>query len=140
MFWRGSVYRYLLKRNIDSNPTTKLFDKSDDVDRIFLKNLSIHFFVLELFNFKCEKVLIIRSCKMWFSESSKMSEVSSAYWKILCSLLLIIIPMISMFCFMRIARIFAHIENKYGLLGPDVYILFWLWTVLTGRHIVKQTP
>lgn len=52
-----------------------------------------------------------------------MSEVSSAYRKILCSLLLIIIP-ISMFCFMRIARIFAHIKNKYGLLGPDVYILF----------------
>lgn len=56
MFQRGSVYRYLLKRNIDSNPTTKLFDKSDDVDRIFFKNLSIHFFVLELFNFKGEKV------------------------------------------------------------------------------------
>lgn len=54
-----------------------------------------------------------------------MSEVSSAYRKILCSLLLIIIPTcISMFCFMGIARIFAHIKNKYGLLGPDVYILF----------------
>lgn len=46
-----------------------------------------------------------------------MSEVSSAYRKILCSLLLIIIP-ISMFCFMRIARIFAHIRISMGYWDP----------------------
>lgn len=54
MFQRGSVYRYLLKRNIDSNLTTKLLIKVMTLIDFF-KTLSIHFFVLELFNFKRER-------------------------------------------------------------------------------------
>lgn len=39
-----------------------------------------------------------------------LSEVSFAYWEILCSLPLIIIPVISKFCYVRIARIKLHFK------------------------------
>ena len=47
-------------------------------------------------------------------EPSRTSEVSFAYCEILCSLLSIKIPFMSVFCFINIDRISAQRINKYG--------------------------
>ena len=52
-------------------------------------------------------------------EPSRTSEVSSAYCEILCSLLSIKIPFMSVFCFIYIARVSAQRINKYGTTGSS---------------------
>ena len=52
--------------------------------------------------------------------------MSSAYWEILCSLPLIIIPPISWFCLMRIAKISSHMINKYGAIGSPCLHPLWI--------------
>ena len=61
-----------------------------------------------------KKSIVSRAVKRDCGDPSRIRHVSSAYWEILCSLPLIIIPPISWFCLMRIAKISEHMMNKYG--------------------------
>ena len=88
-------------------------------------------FVLEQFIFKPENFekesKVSRAANRELGEPSRVSDVSSAYYEILCSLWLIKMPFIFLFCFTRIASISAQRRNRYGAMGSPCLQPLFMW-------------